>query len=429
MITPGISPCRRRFVQAFVVAAGVLLAAPALRAQDERPLEDWFRRIHVSGNADVAYLIGQENSLADNGRFLVDNARLFLDVDLGRDIAPGGHLLAEDASFLVEMNLVHQSYGYLDDRIGSLYVRFDGVAGLGGLNVKIGRFLVPFGEEYLRKSEGRPDNPFVTFSVAEPYGWDEGLLLFGALFDRRVEYFLSATNGDADAYQTSGSGLAVSAKLKLRPLPWLEISASGLRTGRLGDYDNTAHGAFSWSRVDPQPFGYGSGTQSFADGAPSPTDPSRSLKDVLAGEADLMLHSETWGRLWLAAGAVTIESHESAFYTRRLRYGIAEGILELGGFSADLDAFYLAARASFIGTLDSDRGYFVGSFNDGEDLGYNTRLLSAVSLGFGFRMSRAIVFKVEATWNDVDLVRGVTSDLEDEARRKSFAGIGVSIQF
>jgi len=421
---------RKRRLPALLAIAAVLSAAPAawgLRQNDAGGPEEWFRRIHVRGNADVAVLAGQENSLASGGRVLPDNARLFLEADLGRDLAAGGTLIAEDASFLVEMNFVHREYA--EDRIGSLYVRLDGLLGVGALNLKIGRFLVPFGEEYLRFSEGRPENPLISFSTAEPYGWDEGVLLFGSVLDERLAWFLSATNGDADFFGTAGAGLAVSGKIRIRPLPGLELSASALRTGRLGDEETSAEGAFQWSGVSPEPFGYGSSTQNFADGAPVTTDPERRLKDVRAGEVDLVCRSGEWGSLWLGAGAVTIFSRSSSFYTRRLRYGVAEAVVELGALSPDLDPFYLALRGSIIGTFDSDRGYFLGAFNDGEELGYNVRDLTVVTLGAGVRVSRSIVFKIEFSWTDVDLVRGVTPDLESAARRRSYGGIGVSIHF
>ncbi len=68
-------------------------------------LPEWMQRFHLSGNADFSYLYGEDNSLADDGRFAVENARLFLDVDLGGEARLFDHTVMESASFYFEWDI------------------------------------------------------------------------------------------------------------------------------------------------------------------------------------------------------------------------------------------------------------------------------------------------------------------------------------
>jgi hypothetical protein len=47
------------------------------------------------------------------------------------------------------------------------------------LNLEVGRFQIPYGENYLRFGRGRASDPFVALSASPPWFWDEGLKLWG----------------------------------------------------------------------------------------------------------------------------------------------------------------------------------------------------------------------------------------------------------
>ena len=332
-----------------------------------------------------------------------------------------------DASFYAEWDIARESV--LQNTVGSLYVRFDGLGGLEALHLKLGRFLVPFGEEYLRQSESRPENPLLDVSVAAPYGWDEGLLLFGPLLGGGLDYYLSVTNGDSGFNQNSSGDLQVTGKLDVHPFPWLLGSLSALSIGRLGNDAQPGVESLEWSGHNPRAFGAASSVPNFQSGVQVPDDPTNRLGRVGAWEADLVFQDPTLGKLRLAVGAVGIRSADDAAYDRRLRYGIAEGVLEARVFSAELDALYFAARASAIGTGSSEKGYLLGDYAGGSALGYNTRTLTQGSLGGGYRFSSRIVLKGEYSWSDYRLVRGVTPELTAYSRHQNAGGLGVSIAF
>jgi hypothetical protein len=399
--------------------------APAGDARGELP--STLDRFHLSGNADLEFIYGQSNAFASGTRFLIDNARVYLDVDLAREVTLGSGLLAQEASFYIEGDLYREAR--FTGTVGSLYLRLDGLGGVREINVKLGRFLVPFGEEYRRFSEGRPENPLLSFSVAAPYGWDQGILAFGPLFEDEVRYFLAVTSGDAYFNQGSGAGVSVDGKLTVRPAPWIELSVSGLHVNRMGTPAHPAQSALEWSGENLRPLGYGSAVPSFQDGAVLPPDPDARLRDVGAWEGDLVLHAEEWGRLWLGYGGVQIHSGGSSLYDRSLRYAVVEALFEMRALAGDLEPFYLAARWSVIGTFDSGRGYLLGGLNAGDSLGWNTERVTELSVGAGFRMTSTIVFKIEASSFDFDLVRGVTPDLKSGATHRNYAGVGVSVHF
>jgi hypothetical protein len=403
---------------------GLALLSALAQTQEEDPLT---RRLHLSGNADIVLFYGETNSRYPGTNFKFDNARLFLDVDLGENLRSGESLLVRDASFYAEWDIAREAV--FQNTIGSLYVRFDELAGVDALHLKFGRFLVPFGEEYLRQSEARPENPLVSFSVADPYGWDEGALFFGPLFGGVVNYYLAVTNGDFGFNENTSPDLQIAGKLDVRPLPWLLVSGSGLHQGRLGNLSRSGTSAIEWSGNNPRSFGAGSSVPNYQDGVIVPDDPDARLAGIVAWEGDLVLRSAFLGQLRLAAGGVSIRSVDLASYDRKLGYGIAEGVLEARVLSADLDRLYFAARASRIGTGSPGKGYLLGEYSGGSSLGYNTRTLSQVGAGLGYRLSPAIILKAEYTWTGIRLVQGVDPSLKSAADRQNVAQIGVSLAF
>ncbi len=401
--------------------------ADAPETSDERVprVAAWLDRFRLSGNADLVYWNGEHRSFADSGQFSVENARMFLDVDIAQDLRVRDHVVADAASFYIEWDMFR--WGEFKNKIGSLYGRFDGLFGLAPLNLKFGQMPIVFGEEYVRFSEGRPDNPLITFSAANPYNWDQGAMLFGANQRRSLEYVIQVMNGEAG--EPINGDVQVSGKLTARPRPWAQVSLSGLHTGELGDGENPAKAALKFSGTFIVPFGSGTSVPNFQNGRAIPDDPDLKLDTMNAAEVDVVLSNGTWGRLWLGYGWLGIRSAGSSTYDRNLQYGVAEGVLELGALARMLDPLYLASRYSFMGTFDSDEGYRLGAMDDGDDLGFNTENLSIVSLGLGLRLGQSIVLKSEYAWYDFDLVRGTSAELRRQARDRDFFGIDLSYRF
>jgi hypothetical protein len=412
-------------------AAFAMAASGAAWAQEagtpDSTLEDGLRRVHLMGNADIEFLVGARNSFASQGRFLIDNARLYLDLDLGRDLAWGEQSLARDVSFYVEWDIAREAQ--FQNTLGSLYLRLDRLAGLDLLNIKVGRFLIPFGEEYLRQSEARPENPLLSFSVAMPYGWSEGVLLFGPLVRDRLDYFLGLASGSEGLNAGSAGQFQVDGKLALHPAAGLVLSGSVLWMGTLGSPSAPARTDVEWGGQYLASFGWSSPVQSFQDGAPIAEDPDPRLGGTLAWEADLVWRETALGRIWLGGGEVHLRSADAAAYDRTLRYWVVEAVFEGEALATSLEAFSVSVRYSAIGTWNPNRGYLLGVENAGGVFGYNSKSVSSISAGLAVRLGPHLVAKLEYSWYQVDLVSGVPASLASLASGLSYGGIGVSVGF
>jgi hypothetical protein len=399
----------------WVTVPGVRQALADLR--DELP--DWAGRFRLSGNADGSVLVGDRNSPAPSARAFADNARLFLDVDV-----VDWNRVAE-ASVFVEWDAVLE--GEVPNRVGSLYLRLDRLGGLDALNLKIGRMLIPYGEEYVRFSIDRPQNPLTTFSAAAPYGWDDGVLLFGPIPGTPVQYAAAVMTNSPDLDPRTTGQPALVGKLMWRPNTWAYLSVSGLRSGTLGSPGHPEDASLEFAETEIVAFGDEAKVPSYADGRMLAQDPSGRVS-LLTGELDAIFTPDAWTRLWLAVGYADVHGGASQ-YNRGLTYATAEAILGLGRLSPRLDPFYLAVRWSTVGTFDANRGYRIDALNGGNDLGFNTRSVDVVSVGLGFRVLEHLILKAEYSWYDFSLVRGVPDTLRAAAEDRSYFGVGASVCF
>jgi hypothetical protein len=398
---------------------------------EERPwtdaLPEVLRRFHPAADADVAWMYGERNSRADGSRFVAEKALFVLDADLSEEARLGGRTVFNAASLYFEWDLVRDSE--LKNQVGSLYVRLDGLFGIDVLNLKLGRFLIPYGEEYVRFSEGPLENPFIGFTAAAPYGWDEGALLFGSLGqDAFFEWKLAIMNGTEEFDARGGRAPTFAGKVTLRPFSWLAASLSGLRTGLLGSSDDVGASALEIAGVSAVPFGSGTTVESLQDGDPVAPDPSPKVR-LSAWEADLILEREGLGRIWLGYGQARIDSETSSSYDRLLHYWVAEAVLELRVFAEALDRVYFAARYSACGTFDGSRGYLIEAFNEGDDLGFNTMRVHVGSVGLGFRVTKNVTIKAEYSWYVFDVVRGASDELRADAEDRDVGGVGIAVRF
>lgn len=394
---------------------------------------DWTERLSVSGNTDIGYVNGGKNSREPAGRFVLENARLFFDVDLTdySDVEGG---IAESTSFFVEWDMIR--WGGIRNRFGSVYLQFEQLLDRDWLNLRLGRTPVPFGVEYERFHQARPENPLFSYSVTSPYNWDQGISLYGSFGENRLAYVVAVMNGDS-RLENSHSEPAISTKLTVRPLPWMEITVSGLRSGKLGAQMDDGRAAFGFSGVYPTPFGARTSVPNYAEGGVIGDDPAGRV-DVSAWELDWTLRSESLGHLWFSYGAYDIAANGAASYDRDLRYWVAEGVLELGAFadlvgwsgSAEiLDDWYVAVRHSAVGTFDANEGYLLEFMNEGDNLGFNTERVLANSVGVGYRLNGWATLKLEYSHFDVDLIRGVPADLRRLAGSRDYMAVGVSAGF
>jgi hypothetical protein len=317
--------------------------------------------------------------------------------------------------------------GEAPNHVGSLHLRLDRLGGIDALNLKIGRMLIPYGEEYVRFSIERPENPLTTFSAAAPYGWDDGILLFGPIPGTSVQYVAAVMTNSPDLKPRTSGQPALVGKLMWRPNTWAYLSVSGLRSGTLGARGNPQEAALEFADTEIVAFGDEATVPSFAHSRPLAADPSGEVS-LLTGEVDAILTPDAWTRLWSAVGYADVRGGSSQ-YDRGLTYATAEGILGLGRVSPRLDPFYLAARWSIFGTFDANRGYRIDALNGGNELGFNTRSVDVVSIGIGFRVFEHLTLKAEYSWYDFRLVRGVPAALGAAAGDRNYFGAGASIWF
>jgi hypothetical protein len=135
----------------------------------------WAERVRLGGSANTGFYGGNTQVFDDS--FLVWDARLFVDADLGRAVQLGEQTVFRNVAFFFEWNIVR--IGELDNDVGELYADFQGFLARDFLNFQVGRFQIPVGEAYLRYSQGYADQPFITNPVGGPWWWDEGVRFYG----------------------------------------------------------------------------------------------------------------------------------------------------------------------------------------------------------------------------------------------------------
>jgi hypothetical protein len=115
-------------------------------------------------------------------------------------------------------------------------------------------------------------------------------------------------------------------------------------------------------------------------------------------------------------------------YDRNLRYWIAELLLEGKIASSKLAPFYLALRANGYGTYDGNEGYLLEPrYSDA--LGWNMESIEAYSLALGWRLTERAVLRAEVTRQDIDLVRGATSEMTRAAGGSNFFALAMGLRF
>jgi hypothetical protein len=383
--------------------------------------------VRISGSANFGYLDGRDDSRYAEAAYQITDARFFLDAELARDLSSGGRTLLRDASFVFEWNVVRiGSKAASFEPIGDLYADLRGLGGNEWLNLQLGRFQIPFGENYLRYGRGRPEAPFISNSFL-PWFWDEGVKLFGSQSEGRFGYVFGLTNGETDFNRDLDQQKQLSLRLFARPWPSVYLSVSGLRSGTIGSPTRAAGSAIWLGEAWGRAFGDGSSVANYDHGVAVPDGPNE-LENVQMLGGDLIVTTIDGLRLWLSYGIADVDSTGPSLYDRSLHYWLAELVAEGRRLSPGLAPLYLALRANGLGTYDADRGYLL-DVRDGSTLGFNTEALEAYSVAAGWRFSDGLVLRAEYTRSDIDLVRGVSPAMRDAARNADFFGAELGVSF
>jgi len=395
-----------------------------LSREEDAVLGDWTRRVRLSGSANGGYYAGADDSPFHDTNFQVWDARFFLDADLGRDVVIGERPIFRNLGLSFEWNLVR--LGELQNDVGELYVDFQGVAGQSWLNFQVGRFYIPFGENYLRFGKNYRDNPFITNTVGGPWWWDEGVRIYGSALDGRLGWVASVSDGETDFAEDGDRDPQGTLKVYGRPTSWLYLSASVLGSGGIGSEDDPAQGAPWLGEAWARQFGAWADVPNFVDGVAVPNAGPELDHTWMAG-VDAVLTHETFGRLWLAYGLYDIDAGAS-LYDRRLHYWIAEWVLQGRALAPELTPFYLALRGSGLGTYDDGEGYLL-DFRQADTIGYNAQSLAVFSFALGWHVNRHVTIRGEYSHQELELVRGVPREIRRHGGGSDSFGLEVGASF
>lgn len=316
-------------------------------------------KVQISGEGGIGWFETGSQGAFPNSEFRVDEAKLFVDAPVW------GNVYA-----FAELNLASHDASDVDLRLGELYLDIEDVSQLWGkdrqLNLRLGRIDIPFGEEY--QNRDAIDNPLVSHSLADIWGVDEGIEIYGAFGN--VSYAAAVQNGGIPTTRDFTSDKSIAGRLSYDPKRWLHLSVSGMRTG---DLDAEGDGlSESW---------YGGGWF-----RPIGATATTFHANLVQGDLEFRLprgHVKTFG------GYVQYGDNDPAAQNRRdVYYYSVEGFFDV------TRKLYAAAR---FGQIFAPKGFpLVGNGNSDTYLfGPLSEDLWRLSLGLGYRWNRHFVVKAE----------------------------------
>lgn len=319
------------------------------------------KEIRVSGEVGVGFFKTRSNGAFPHAEFRVDEARLFVEAPVWKNVY-----------FFTGLELTTRESRDNNMHIGEMYVDIEDLFALGRhqrVNLRIGRFNIPFGDEYL--SRNVMANPLITHSVADIWGIDEGVQIYGSFGP--VQYNLAVQNGGADTQHDYNRDKSVTVRLSYDPTQSLHFSASAHRTGKLDvAEDSVSEIWFGGEYLGP--VGRLPATQTF----------QASLVDL---EAKWQWRQ---GYVSAAVGVMHIDDDRpAADDSRRAHFYSIEGVQQL------TQKLFVATR---FGEIHVDGGYPLVGLGDYGKLYYRsppTKNLQRISLGLGYRFAEPLVWKIE----------------------------------
>lgn len=360
----------------------------------------WWRNLDISGFASAGYYDTGSAGTRPNGGFEIKEVSLFVTAEVWGNI-----------DFFMELQA--NRLGKDEDkftRTGEVYVHFHDVAVTDGFRVgiKLGRIDIPFGEEYLWQDA--IDNPFITNSAAYPYGWDEGILVYGNY--RGLGWIAAITDGTDERSAEENSDKAVNLKVYGSPTESLDLSLSVMTNGSV----SKSAIEFGGSHFRP----VGAAHQSTVGASPS-ADVDADLMEIDARYAFRVANRDAY--IALAVGAAKATDSDTDF-DRDFRWVFVEPFVQLN------HDWYAAFRFSEIGTYNSAQGYhFDGKTIAGGNaaFGYDTRRFRRTSVGVGWMPNPRVRAKFEIAKDHFELIEA--SPLAPDNSARGFAGFEVAVRF
>lgn len=346
------------------------------------------RQIRLSGEAGVGFFKTGDDGTLPNSEFRVDDARIFVEAPVWQNVYFFGGIELTTREANDEYFHVGELYFDVEDLWSSDKAHT--------LSLRAGRMNLPFGEEYQVRNV--IDNPLISHSLADVWGIDEGIQIYGKL--GRVRYNLAVQNGGHKSLRDLDPDKAVVGRLSFDATPHLSLSASAMRTGDIRATDaNVNIPTDTYSEV------WFANAFFRALGAAAYT---KTFHAELA-EVDASWRWST-GHLKGTAGWVTFDDDSTTTSSSRdLSYSSVEGVQQLAGKA------FAAARYS---TIDAPGGYPLAGLGNAGKYFYNpfaplTQELRRLSVGLGYRFAPPLVWKFEYTWEDGRLVNGAKRNDED----------------
>ncbi len=360
----------------------------------------WYINIDISGFGALGhYSTGSAGSKPVAG-FEVKEASLFITADVW-----------EGVSFFIELQTNRLGKDdQLFSRTGEVYVHItDLIPSLKNtIGFKAGRIDLPFGEEYLWQDA--IDNPLITNSVVYPYGWDEGLLLYGAISS--VNWVVAITDGTDERSEEDESDKAINLKIYGNPFKNIYLSASWMKNG------DAAKSAVEFGGSHFQPVG---ASHDSAVGDSPSTVVDGMLYELYGKYSFNLLDRKAY--IALSAGGASQEDEASA-YDRSWRWFSIEPLYNV------TNTLYTVLRYSQIGTYDDQEGYhFDGKIFAGGNsaFGYDTEKFSRLGLGIGYLPNPRTRIKLEYAKDHFELIDASLIQTNNDDR--DFLGVEIAVRF
>lgn len=348
---------------------------PAAPVDSSKPFSSG--KVILSGEGGLAFFDPGSEGEFPAAEFRVDETRLFLDAQVW-----------DNTYFFTELDLITRENPNVQASVEELYVDFENVSRLWNqdhlVNIRLGRFDIPFGEEYL--SRYAIDNPLIAHSLSDIWGVDEGVELYGDV--GKFDYVLAVQNGGANLDDFHGDK-AVVARWGYNPTHWLRVSASAMRTGAINvqNDDNAA----LW---------FGNAYVSYI-GSPSTT--TKFHTELAEGDVQLRLPrtqiKTAGGYLHYDDNDTTANNNRDVYYYYvQGQYDVTKKLYGAARFSQ------IMANSGFPIVGDGSYEYY------GDDL---TKNLWRATVGGGYRFSPNLVLKVDYSFERGEESGGETRDHED----------------
>lgn len=363
---------------------------------------EWTRNIRLDGFGGGGYVRTGSDGARPSGGFLNYEATINVDAEVWKDV----HYFQEIQ--VVRLGLEDQQFvraGEIQVDFKDLLHTFFHVKGA-GIGLKLGRVDIPFGNDYL--SQDVIDNPLITFSVAYPYGHDEGLVLYGKV--KGVNWLFSVLDGQLTQAFDDQPDKFVSLKVNGTLADRFDWSASVFRNGK------TSRSAWQYGGTFLEPVG-ARGLTSSAGVSPS------SVVDAASYELNARYRLGTAGSIDAQVGQTWINDEVSEF-DRHITYVKVEPRWNVSR------KWYVAGRFSTIGTFDATKGYsFEGKpFAGGSSsYGFDTKAVYRWALGLGYWPNPRTVLKLETSFDDYHVID--QSPLDDENENRALVGLLAATRF